>query len=127
MSGIDSKYPVVLVVEDYDDTRDLMRFALEARGYRICEAENGDEAILIACRERPDVILMDISMPVLNGLTATARIREHHELRKIPIVAVTAHQEMDLRASALASGFTAYVTKPIDFDWLDDLIKSLLV
>jgi len=127
MSGIDSKYPVVLVVDDYDDTRDLMRFALEARGYRICEAENGDEAILLACRERPDVILMDISMPGLNGFTATARIRGHYELRKIPIVAVTAHLEMDLRASALASGFTAYVTKPIDFDWLDDLIKSLLV
>lgn len=126
MSEIDSKYPIVLVVEDYDDTRHLMRLALEDRGYRICEAENGDDAITMACRERPDVILMDISMPVLNGFTATARIREHHELRQIPIVAVTAHHEMDLRASAQASGFTAYVTKPIDFDWLDELIKSLL-
>ena len=126
MREIDSTNRLVLVVEDNDDMRDMTRLALEALGYRVCEAENGEQAIAVACREQPNAILMDISMPVLNGLTATARIREHHELSKIPIVAVTAHQEMDLRDSAQASGFTAYVTKPIDFDWLDELIKSLL-
>jgi len=123
---IDSRSLIVLVVEDDEDTRYLMRLALEARGYRVCEAEDGEQAIAIACREQPNAILMDISLPVLNGLTATARIRERYELRKIPIVAVTAHNEADLRASAEASGFTAYVTKPIDFDWLDELIKGLL-
>ena len=117
---------MVLIVEDDEDTRYLMRLALEARGYRVCEAEDGEQAIAIACREQPNAILMDISLPVLNGLTATARIRQRYELRKIPIVAVTAHNEADLRASAEASGFTAYVTKPIDFDWLDELIKGLL-
>jgi len=121
-----SRNPIVLVVEDDEDTRYLMRLALEARGYRVCEAEDGEQAIATACREQPNVILMDISMPVLNGLTATARIRERYELRKIPIVAVTAHHETDLRASAEACGFTAYVTKPIDFDWLDEFIKGLL-
>ena len=123
---IDSRSLIVLVVEDDEDTRYLMRLALEARGYRVCEAEDGEQAIAIACREQPNAILMDISLPVLNGLTATALIRERYELRKIPIVAVTAHNEADLRASAEASGFTAYVTKPIDFDWLDELIKGLL-
>ena len=126
MSGIDSNNPMVLVVEDHEDTRYFMRLALEGRGYRVCEAENGERAIAIACREQPNAILMDISMPVLNGLTATARIREHYELRKVPIVALTAHKEEDLRAGAQACGFTAYVTKPIDFDWLDDLIRRLL-
>src|SRR6266446_856619 len=126
MRGIDSNNPMVLVVEDNDDTRFFMRLALEGRGYRVCEAENGERAIAVACREQPNAILMDISMPVLNGLTATARIREHYELRKIPIVALTAHKEEDLRAGAQACGFTAYVTKPIDFDWLDDLIRRLL-
>jgi CheY-like chemotaxis protein len=126
MSGSDLNNPMVLVVEDHEDTRYFMRLALEDRGYRVCEAENGEQAIAIAGREQPNAILMDISMPILNGLTATARIRQHHALRKIPIVALTAHNEADLRAGAQACGFTAYVTKPIDFDWLDDLIRRLL-
>ena len=117
---------MVLVVEDDEDTRYLIRLALEARGYRICEAENGDQAINVARREQPNAILMDISMPLMNGLTAAARIREDENFRTIPIVAVTAHQGMDLRADAEACGFTAYVTKPLDFDWLGDLIKDLL-
>ena len=126
MSERDSSNPLLLVVEDNQDTRHLMRLALEGRGYRVCEAEDGEQAIAISRREQPNAILMDISLPVLDGLTATARIREHYEQREIPIVAVTAHHETDLRTSAQASGFTAYVTKPIDFDWLDELIKGLL-
>ena len=126
MHRIDSSNPLVLVVEDDEDTRYLMRLALEARGYRVCEAEDGEQAIAIAGREQPNAILMDISLPLLNGLTATARIRERSGLRKIPIIAVTAHNETDLRESAEACGFTAYVTKPIDFDWLDEFIKGLL-
>jgi CheY-like chemotaxis protein len=126
MSEIDSRNPIVLVVEDDEDTRYLTRLALEARGFRICEAENGDEAIVMAFREQPNAILMDISMPLMNGLTAAARIREHENFRTIPIVAVTAHHEMDLRAGAEACGFTAYVTKPVDFDWLVGLIEDLL-
>ena len=126
MSGSDLDNPLVLVVEDYEDTRHFMRLALEDRGYRVCEAENGEQAITVADREQPNAILMDISMPVLNGLTATARIRQNSALRQIPIVALTAHREADLRDGAQACGFTAYVTKPIDFDWLDDLIRRLL-
>src|SRR6266550_2914278 len=121
MSETDIKSPIVLVGEDNEDSRYAMRLALEVLGYRVCEAENGEEAITVADRERPNVILMDITMPVLDGLKATARIRERPALETIPIIAVTAHQDIDLRAGALASGFTAYVTKPIDFDWLDDL------
>jgi len=126
MSGSDLDNPLVLVVEDYEDTRHFMRLALEGRGYRVCEAENGEQAVAVASREQPDAILMDISMPVLNGLTATARIRQQDAMRTIPIVALTAHKESDLRDGAQACGFTAYVTKPIDFDWLDDLIRRLL-
>lgn len=127
MSGVDSQNPIVLVVDDNEDTRYVMRLALEDRGYRVCEAENGEQAIDIACREKPNAILMDISMPVLNGLTATARIREHKELRDVPIVALTAHGEEEMRAGAQACGFTAYVTKPVDLDWIDNLIKGLLL
>jgi len=126
MGENNSRDLVVLVVEDIDDTRLFMRLELEERGYRVLEADNGEKAIEVATRELPDVILMDLSLPVLDGLEATARIREHTELSNTPIVAVTAHQETDLRADAQASGFTAYVTKPIDFNWLNDLLNTLL-
>jgi pimeloyl-ACP methyl ester carboxylesterase len=76
-SEIDSKNPTVLVVEDNEDTRYFMRLGLEDRGYRVCEAANGEQAISVAYREQPDAILMDISMPILYGFTATSRIREH--------------------------------------------------
>jgi len=122
----DSRDLVVLVVEDVDDTREVMRLALEERGYRVLEAENGEHAIEVALAEHPDVILMDLSLPVLDGLEATARLRQHKEFGNTPIIAVTAHQETDLRADAQASGFTAYVTKPIDFDWLKELMSGLL-
>jgi two-component system, cell cycle response regulator DivK len=126
MNQVNVTNPIVLVVEDNEDARYLMRLALEGLGYRVCEAENGEEAIAVADREEPNVILMDISMPVLDGLKATARIREYPSMATIPIIAVTAHQDTDLRAVAQASGFTAYVTKPIDFAWLNDLIEGLL-
>jgi CheY-like chemotaxis protein len=122
----DSRDLVVLVVEDVDDTRELMRLALEERGYRVLEAENGEQAVEVALAEHPDVILMDLSLPVMDGLETTERIRQHKEFSTTPIVAVTAHQETDLRADAQASGFTAYVTKPIDFNWLNELLNELL-
>jgi two-component system cell cycle response regulator DivK len=116
----------VLLVEDIDDTRYFMRLELEERGYRVIEAEDGEKAVELAVRERPDIILMDLSLPVMDGLSATERIRHDTHLRDIPIVAVTAHQETDYRAHAQHSGFSAYATKPVDFDWLSDLLDNLL-
>ena len=80
----------------------------------------------VADRERPDISLMDLSLPVMDGMAATEKIRSSDGLRGIPIVAVTAHQETDFRAGAKAAGFDAYVTKPIDMDFLSELIKGLL-
>ncbi|HEU4595112.1 MAG TPA: response regulator [Pyrinomonadaceae bacterium] len=116
----------ILVVEDYEDTSLAMRLALEDRGYRILEAADGAQAVEVAARERPDIILMDLQLPVLDGLAATERIRANPELSEIIIVAVTAHQEADYRARALAAGCNAFVTKPIDFEWLNDLLVSLV-
>ncbi|HYN85386.1 MAG TPA: response regulator [Pyrinomonadaceae bacterium] len=118
--------PTVLVVEDYEDSRFTMRIGLEEQGFRILEASDGEQAIEIALRERPAVILMDLSLPGLDGLEATSIIRSNPEMRDTPIVAVTAHIEADYRAKALAAGCNAYVTKPIDFSFLNDLIKNLL-
>jgi two-component system cell cycle response regulator DivK len=116
----------VMVVEDFEDNRFMMRRLLEMSGYRVLEAINGEEAVEIARREHPSLILMDLSLPLLDGLAATRRIRQVKELSHIPIVAVSAHDTADFHADALAAGCNDYVTKPIDFDQLEALLKRLL-
>ena len=116
----------VLVVEDFEDNRFMMRRLLEMSGYRVIEAVNGQEAVETARRERPDLILMDLSLPLLDGLAATRRIREQDGLGKVPIVAVSAHDTADFHADALAAGCNEYVTKPIDFDQLESLLSRLV-
>lgn len=122
----DSTLPMVMVVEDFEDNRFMMRRLLEMSGYRVLEAINGEEAVELAHRERPQLILMDLSLPQLDGLAATRRIRQHADLRDVPIVAVSAHDTADFHADALAAGCNDYVTKPIDFDQLEALLSRLL-
>ncbi|HLM56314.1 MAG TPA: response regulator [Pyrinomonadaceae bacterium] len=116
----------ILIVEDYEDTSLAMRLALEDQGYRIVEAADGARAVEMAETIRPDIILMDLNLPGLDGLEATRRIRQHPGLRDTVIVAVTAHQDQDYRSRALAAGCNAFVSKPIDFDFLNDLLTNLL-
>lgn len=123
----DSKNLLVLLVEDVEDARYYMRLELEQRGYIVIEAEDGAQAVEIALREHPDIILMDLTLPVMDGLAATAMIRDDARMRDVPIIAVTAHQETDFRAGAKASGFDAYATKPIDIERLSELMRDLLV
>ncbi|MCM3901764.1 MAG: response regulator [Pyrinomonadaceae bacterium] len=127
MTEKNSENLTVLIVEDVEDARLFMRLELEQRGYLVSEAEDGAKAVEIALREHPDIILMDLTLPVMDGLAATAMIRNDEQMSRIPIIAVTAHQESDLRSEAKASGFDAYVTKPIDVPWLNELIKGLLI
>ena len=122
----DAQTLTVLVVEDLEDTRYLMRMELERRGYRVLEAENGEEGVALATKEHPNIVLMDIGLPVMDGIEATRRIRADETTRGVLIVALTAHHETEYRASALAAGCDAYLTKPIDFDWLIDLLGRLL-
>jgi|SRR5690242_20695031 len=117
----------VLLVEDVEDTRLFMRLELEDQGFIVFEAENGQIAVELAAREKPDVILMDLMLPEMDGFTATKLIRQNEQLKKVPIIAVTAHQQDDFRSDAKASGFDAYVTKPIDVKWLKGLIAGLLI
>ena len=127
--GMDDKTdarPTVLVVEDFEDNRFMMRRLLEMSGYRVVEAVNGNQAVEMAETEHPDIILMDLSLPMLDGLAATRRIREQDELTRVPIVAVSAHDSADFHAEALAAGCNEYVTKPIDFDQLVQLLDRLL-
>src|SRR5687767_5846500 len=117
----------VLLVEDFDDTRLFLRLALEDHGFIVFEAENGQTAFENANREKPDVILMDLTMPLMDGFAAAKLIRQDEQFKDVPIIAITAHQESDFRSDARASGFDAYVTKPIDVDWLKELINGLLI
>ena len=126
MRARDEKDLKVLLVEDFEDTRLVMRLQLEDEGFIVFEAENGQVAVETATREQPDVILMDLTMPLMDGFAATKLIRQDEQLKNVPIIAVTAHQEDDFRSDAKASGFDAYVTKPIDVKWLKQLISGLI-
>jgi len=127
MADRDSKDLKVLVVEDFEDTRLFLRLALEDHGFIVFEAENGQKAVENADRDKPDVILMDLTMPLMDGFAAAKLIRQNENLKHVPIIAITAHQETDFRSDAKASGFDAYVTKPIDVQWLKELIAGLLI
>ena len=121
-----SEKKVFLVVEDFEDSRFMMRRLLEMAGYQVLEASDGEQAVKIAVDARPSLILMDLSLPKLDGLAATREIRKKRVLRKIPIVAVSAHDSPQTRAEALAAGCNEYVTKPIDFDVLNSVLERYL-
>ena len=116
----------VLLVEDSEDNRFMMRRLLEMVGYRVIEARNGQEAVKIAQAELPALILMDLSLPIIDGLAATRLIRKIPEAANTPISAVSAHDTADFQQEALTAGCNGYVTKPIDFSSLEGLIARLL-
>jgi two-component system cell cycle response regulator DivK len=129
MKGILDKEPsLILVAEDNEDNRIAMKCLLELRGYKVVEASNGREAVEMAAREKPDLILMDLKMPVLNGLAATRFIRQHADarVRPVPIIALSAYPPAQHRPVAIAAGCDDYVLKPVDYDRLENLIDSLL-
>ena len=118
--------PTILLVDDFDDTRLMMKLWLLRNGYRVVEAETGQEAIDVAQRELPDLILMDLKMPGMNGLDATQRIREYQALRRTPIVAVSAYGADEYRSLAIEAGCNDYVSTPFDPNALAELIKTLI-
>jgi two-component system, cell cycle response regulator DivK len=102
----------ILVVEDQEDNRRILRDLLTSAGYEVIQAENGKEALAAAARERPDLILMDIQLPLLDGYEATRRIKADPDLRAIPIIVVTSYALSGDEGKARAAGCDAYVTKP---------------
>lgn len=118
--------PTVLLVEDTEDNRFMMRRLLEMTGYRVVEATNGEEAVKYAQSESPNLILMDLSLPIIDGLAATRLIRRLPDFKSTPIIAVSAHDTSDFQLEAIQAGCNTYVTKPIDFNELERLIAQLL-
>jgi CheY-like chemotaxis protein len=117
---------IFLLVEDFEDSRFMMRRLLELAGYSVVEASDGEQAVALAVREKPALILMDLSLPKLDGLAATRQIRQYKDLGNTPIVAISAHDSPETRTEALDAGCDEYVTKPIDFDQLGALVKRFL-
>lgn len=116
----------VLVVDDFDDTRLLLRTWFERRGFRVIEAENGVQAISLAQSETPDLIIMDVQMPQLDGLAATRQIRSFKALGSVPIVAVSAYGAEQFRELALAAGCNEYVSTPFEPATLEGIVRALV-
>jgi|SRR5678816_211277 len=116
----------ILVVDDFDDTRLLLRTFLERKGFRVVEAENGLEAVSKAHNEDPDLIIMDMQMPYLDGLAATRKIRETKVSGTLPIVAVSAYGADQFRDQAIAAGCDEYVSTPFEPTELEQIIRSLV-
>jgi CheY-like chemotaxis protein len=116
----------ILIVEDSKDIRNVLSFSLMKNGYKVVTAVNGREAIQAVMSERPDLILMDLNMPLMDGLAATEQIRTHEELRDVPILAVTAYDTYGMKEAAEEAGCDGYIKKPIDLNRLDTILRGIL-
>jgi two-component system cell cycle response regulator DivK len=112
----------ILIAEDTFDFREMLRHFLEANGYRTLEATDGKQAVEVATRERPDLILMDLGLPLTDGLSAVAEIREHIPVAEMPVLIVSAYDRLEYRTEAISAGCSGYINKPVD---LDALLKTL--
>ena len=117
--------PTILIAEDYDDNRELLRLLLAGANYDVREARNGQECLKLACENPPDLIMVDLSMPELNGWEVFKALQANSQTAHIPCVAVTAHTDRD-RARALQSGFSDFVTKPYKIDELLLTVRRLV-
>lgn len=116
----------VLVVDDYESVRTLTKQALEMFGYRVVEAANGEEAVEAAQAEPPDLILMDLSMPKMDGFATIHRIRRLMGLRDVPIIAVSAHTAKEVREDVLAAGCCDFLAKPLHLDKLKEAVEHYI-
>lgn len=116
----------VLIVEDSDDGLFMLRTLLQLKGYRVTEARDGLDAIEIAINDRPDLILTDLQLPRLDGISVTRHLRHHPRTHDVPIVIVSGYPPAKHRAVAIAAGCDEYLFKPFDFDLLDEILNKYL-
>jgi CheY-like chemotaxis protein len=116
----------ILIVEDNDLNLDMLSRRLARKGYEIVVARDGQAGVDQALAEKPDLILMDMSLPVIDGWEATRQIKAHSEIATIPVVALTAHAMASDRAKAMEAGCDDFYTKPIELPGLLDIMKKLL-
>jgi DNA-binding response OmpR family regulator len=118
--------PIILVVDDDYELRALVEVILRRSGYRVVGAASGAQAHALAVVEPPDLVLMDIGMPDVDGLSTIWKMRENSKLAEIPVVIITAYDSYDLRGEAASAGCKGYLTKPFDPDQLREVVRSIL-
>jgi two-component system cell cycle response regulator DivK len=116
--------PTILIAEDSTDGREMMQMLLGLKGYDVISAANGLEAVEAAFTNFPDLILLDLELPRLDGLAVTRNLRRHPKFREIPIVVISGHDPAKHRQPALDAGCTDYLLKPIDFERLDEILNT---
>ncbi len=116
----------ILIVEDNDDNRELVVKVLKNKGYAVVEAADGEAAVERAIAEKPDLILLDISLPKLDGYEVAKRLKGMEEFQEIPIVAFTAHAMKGDREKVIVAGFEGYISKPVNIRELPDQIRSFI-
>jgi CheY-like chemotaxis protein len=117
---------IVLIADDFEEHRLLMRQALEKRGHLVAEAKDGQETIETALREHPNLILLDLALPVLDGLSVARKLREMVDMRGAVIIAVTAYDTYGMREAAIEAGCNEYIAKPVELEELTIMIDRLL-
>lgn len=120
------KKPRILIAEDFEENRIALKLILKHTGFDVIEAENGQQAVEAVRREKPDLVLMDISLPVIDGLQATREIRGDEKFERLPIIIVSAHDNEEVRRQAAEAGASEYITKPIEIEELKRLIEDCL-
>lgn len=123
--SVEAKF-LILVVDDAADNLAVISLALQQQGYRVVTAGNGEDAVTVAAQTHPNLILMDINLPALDGLAATRRIRQNEALRDVPVIAITAFSTEGFQRAAYDAGVAGYLTKPFDFDRMNQLVARLL-
>lgn len=118
--------PKILVVEDHDDSLDVIKTRLERRGFEVLSAKNGRDGVALAVAERPDLVLMDMNLPEVDGWEATRQIKAAPGLAMTPVIAITAHAMEGDRERALAAGCVEFLRKPVDFGVLIEQVETFL-
>ena len=124
--ALSSWRPTILIAEDSADSREMMQVLLETRGYQVVAADDGMHALEVALSSRPDLVLMDLELPKLDGLSVTRELRLHPTLTEVPIIILSGHDPSRFRQAALEAGCDDYLLKPIDFDRVQELLDRLI-
>lgn len=116
----------ILIAEDFEENRIALKLMLKLAGFEALEACDGEQAIETVRCEKPDLVLMDISLPIIDGLQATRELRADAECKHLPIIIVSAYDSQETRDEAHAAGGTDYISKPIEFDELKEMLEKYL-
>ena len=116
----------IMLVEDDDDSRFMLRTLLEMKGYRVVEASDGEQALVMMEVEKPDLIMMDLQIPRQDGFAVTRRVRQHKSLHQTPIIICSGHEPVQHKKLAMAAGCNEYLQKPLNFLHLEETLQRLL-